>query len=570
MLRSSDHRNHSEARPSECITRATVTLLGLSYGEHDGGLQRSNESKAVSEILQQWGCGLLLADYGRDEEAAVASAFEKFVLSPPAPDLFEWASLSSATLLQLVDIHCQLAFRYLTDLSVIDGPPPAERLPPRNAARSLSVVRLLLDREAKWTGDTSSTISANTVAHFFFCAARLRASVSEFPSLSEECIESLPVIFDHFFRLCQQPTEQHLLAYVLPKAVSVALVSICADANSSSPQDVLPSLLLSPALTVLASLLTIVTDDHRLRLVLPTVLEGLMQTVDHVHVGTRLATLDILEYIKSRVPDALLPYASQLSDRLPAAMLWKDPPSTMRTIPLLDSILPALLPSDSPPPLVQEPPRTWHNASIAILSTVSHHVDASLIGKPDHHSGSDIAADHAMVASQLASVVVHTFRHRLLLYTSSFLTQMCKLFPRVASLAASSRVDRCHLTLVAAAIQSSLRYVWPRAHAHSARLIAACVEAVLETRCAKEPIRNSAQSAALAVVSGIGEVDASTIMLLVQNSERFARKYESLSQTVEFFREAEVILGGYVSNSTPVNQKLGSGTRFGPIVEEFF
>lgn len=568
---SGDNQGHS--RPSKRIKEATVKLLGLSYGEYDGGVLRAEQSAIIAEVIHLWTSGLLAADFGQPEVDATTAEFDHFMHSPPAPDLLDWSLVPIPTLNELITIHCTLASQFISNLSVADDPPPPERLPPQRAACAFAIVQRLLGHMASVVDDPVRLVaSTEAVSHFLYSAGRLRASVSEYSELGDTLCENIPSITKHFCLCYQQQSETNLMIHVLPSVVNVTASVVRSEAEMPSPHHALESLMLAPALASLAAMLKVVGNHNKLNSVTKTILDALLHTVDHVYAGSRVATLDLLSYLNSVVPNSFLAHASQLSERLPSAMLWRDPASTTRAVALLHDVLPNLS-GGNPPPLSQDPPKIWQAATSAMMKTLNHHVEGALTGGPGKDSESDTMADHADAAVSFAPLVIQTFRHRILLCAGAFFTDMARLLPRLVSLAASQRVAAYHLVSLSAAIETGISYAWARIPAYRSPLFAACVEAVLESRFANDTVQMSAQTSALTIVTALASVNPTPIIRLAANSRRVAEKYKSLAKAVDFLRDAEVIVQGLVPShkDDAINETNEEAEgNYGPLISQFY
>lgn len=564
-----------QTRPSERIKQATVQLLGLSYGEYDGGVLRKEQSAAVAEVLHLWTSGLLAADFGQPEVAAVTSEFDHFMHSHPAPDLIDWSIIPFPTFDQLIATHCSLVSKHLSDLSVADDSPPPERLPPRRAAHVLATIRLILHHfECIADNAIQPVASTEAVSYFLYSTARLRASVSDFPELDDTLCEDIPTITEHFCRRYQQRSESSLVVHVLPTVINVTALAVRKEADMPSPHHALQPLMLAPALASLGAILKVVGNHKKLNAVFTTVLDVLLNTVDHVYAGSRVATLDVLSYLNTVASSSFLAHAPQLSERLPSAMLWRDPASTTRAVTLLSEVLPTLLSGQNPPALSQEPPELWQTATKAMMKTLGHHVEAAVTGSRDKDCESDTMADHATAAATvLAPLVVQTVRHRLLLSAGVFFTHTARLFPRLVTLAASKRVTESHLASLSAAIETGISYAWVRVPANRGRLFAASVEAVLEARFANDGIQVSAQTAALTVITALASVNPIPVISLIENSKRVTEKYKSLARAADFLQDAEVAVQGLVplpKDNTTHEVCEESKSNCGPLVRQFY
>lgn len=566
--------NQGHARPSQRIKEATIKFLGLSYGEYDGGVLRAEQSANIAEVIHLWTSGLLAADFGQHEVDAVTTEFDHFMHSPSAADLLDWSLIPIPTLNELITAHCTLASQCISNLSVADDSPSPECLPPRRAARAFAIVQRILDHLASIVDDPVQLVtSTEAVSHFLYSAGRLRASVSEFTELGDTLCENIPSITKHFCHRYQQQSETNLIVHVLPSVINVTLSAIRAEAEMPSPHHALQSLMLASALASLAATLKVVGNHNRLNSVSKPILDTLLHTVDHVYAGSRVATLDLLSYLNSVVPNSFPGYATQLSERLPSAMLWRDPASTMRAVALLHDLLPNLLSGRNPPPLSQDPPKAWQTATSAMMKTLNHHVEGALTGGHEKDSESDAMADHATAAVSLAPLVIETLRHRSLLCAGVFFTDMARLLPRLVSLAASHRVAAHHLISLSAAIETGISYAWVRIPSYRSLLFAACVEAILEGRFANDTVQMSAHSAALTIVTALASVNPDSVIKLAANSKRVAKKYKSLAKAVDFLRDAELIVQGLVPplEDSAINEtNKEAKSNYGPLISQFY
>lgn len=576
--------------PSQTIQKAIVTLLGLSYGEHDGGVQRQQITDDLTVILDRWTSGLLAADHLSSEVASVTEAFQTLILSSASSKLLMWSRIPLNLIDDLTSLHWKLAVQHLTNLShdidteiTSEHPPSVPSLPVRRAAHTLKVALYLLDRTVDHDKQRRSAAVDKAPAFFVFTAVRMRISLRLYPHLSSEGAETtLSATFDHIVRMRRVTSTEQVISSILSPLISLVQKAIAYETTAPNPRDFLNPLALASCIDILYDIVNTVPDVNKLQTALPEILRILYPLIDHVHMGTRVSALDVLTILQERLPRlAFKTHLSKLCTHLPSALLWGDPPSSTRAIPLLFTLFSNSSTNtlERPPPLNVRASSVWQTALTAILKAVHYHIDQSFLihnaatfedeANDDAHdtdSSSHAYRDHAAAAAHLITLVTPFAQHRLLRYTKPWFDAISQFLLHVVKLVVDKALPLSSITSVSNAIVDSIAYTWCRCSAYRAPLFAAGVACIMEVRPADKETQLVTHAAVNSIISQLAVVDDNAVLKLTSASLHTARKYPSLQEAAKFLAKVEEDVSKSESKSFISEQ----ASKPGPFLNKIF
>lgn len=598
--------NASKTLPSEVLKGATVTLLGLSYGEHDGGSQRREICTAVAHVLEKWTSGLLAADYSAAEVNAVTDAFDDLMLSRDACTGFEWPLVPTPVLDHLVSMYWKLSVRRLderSDAVEAEAPlgiiPASEPLtdPVQRAVRALTVALAVLE-VASASGEGRRCAATATPAHFLFASTRLDESFEQYDLAFNTATQKvLKATRAHIQQQQRLPTAALLFSRAISSLARVATAAINVDTSRTDGHHALRAVKVAPAIAVLRRALDICLTVHdedvdrggivggsNVDNVVEALADLLVATrtcIDDMRSEFRVPALDVILMLHTRLPStALDAHANELIVALPSALLWCDVASTRRAAPLLATLAPATLRNHAhPPPLAEGAPSAWQGAMNALLSAAQHHVDQSMLrfsGQPQPSNytaldGNDTPVDHAIAAAIVLPLIPPLAQHRLVAYADSFIRAACKLLPRAAALARSACSIRAMLPpsavdMTADALCDGLARTWCRSPSLRAAAFGAALAAVMEVDDADDDIMSTVRAASRKVVMRLATIDAPTVDMLLDEARLLAMKYPSLYSAGSFLNNVKPA----VSQAVEQHARSLQRSQPGPLIRRFF
>lgn len=564
--------------PSNVIKQITITLLGLSYGEHDGGVQRKHVSNVLANILEKWSCGLLAVDLSAKEQEAIFDAFDEFILARPALNHFEWKIIHPNVLGDVVSMYWKRSLHHLKDRgcatvsqaandnSTENTVIPAEGLPVGRSLRALSVALIVFERVIA-LNNGSRCAGGDALAHFLFASFWLKEILTQYSLPNRDSVRDVLNRTHGLLQKAKHDTSLNdITARVARDIVRVASSSVRADADATDGERSRRLLRAVPALCGLHAFVEAIlkTDENRIVDLLPELLELLRENFDVPQQDLRIAALDTLGLLHNQLPYVVfVPYLSPLVTALPHAFLWHDVMSATRAAPLITAFASYTLPKAIPPPLAESAPREWDGAFSSLFAAMQRHVNACLLNRSftDAALLNDKPREHVYAAAVTLSVIPPLAQHRLITRVDEFMSSATKLLPCAAGFLCKDTVPFDVIVLTANAICDALAHAWCRAPALRASVFASVVAAVLEVREASDSVKKVVTDACQDIIVRLAIIDAHAVRFLIHNTRHTAEKRPSLRAVVHFLNSVNPAL--YAGSSK-------ERTSAGPLVRQFF
>lgn len=560
--------------PSDVLSRARITLHGLSFGEHDGGAERVAVSRAVGEVVRRVGVGLVRVENGPAELWRVLWELGQFCEDDVCVEGMEWGLVDVEGADDAAGVLWRAAAGAVRDVEEREGGDGVGRL--EEGASFLRAGCVLLEHAAG-APTRRARVAGDAVGDVLFAAVRVQLSATDFVSVErdrgivvEVCERALRLVCDMRRVAGTGDLAERVFVRDLFPLLGAALKA--EDTQFDAPA-ALAKARLVPTSAVLRFFVLLMSDTARLDDILSSVFALIFPLVEDVIVSRRLHALDMLQHVLNVASeDAVRFHASPLLSALRGALTWRDCASSLACFPLLPRAV-ALLharPSGRASAVHQRercfhldvsPSEAWSSTFRTALEVLLHHVDQR---RDEASEGVETVARVAIIIPQMAHA-------RLNLYMAVWLPLLSVLLQRVTTDICSGLLSlNLHADVVTAFVET-LRWGWPRATAYRDKVVNACVASVMEARHGSDDVRERVHQGVIKILmwfAKCGQVEE--LLMALKTLEEEASKYPSLSAAARLFADAQAGIAADVRESKDEREVNGTGGRFGLLVSQYF
>lgn len=508
----------TEALPSQLIDRASVLLLGLSFGEHDDGAQRRSISRKLADVINKWVSGFIAADFASDEVESTFKAFFKLLHSEGVSELIMWSEFPISDIDTLIHLHWVRAARNLIELPL----PPAK--PIELAVDSLSSAVKLLDFVG--SKDKRRSAAANTApAHLVFATTRLLLSTEEWQKREAERMESVcQKSLAHLLRMRRSQRKADLLSSLFQSVLPLIRLALKVDLNNLKPPYNVHCI--APISHVLHYLICEVTDQ-KLNDNAADVLAILRELIETVQEPIRVQALYTLSLLSCRIPlSSMQPIRT--CESLLSAIIWDDTPTSMKAIPLLAKLLPSVRVSDSDG-------QKYPAAVSKVVETIVRLMNTWESGMVNKEKA--LVLSNTEAAVELIGLVPPLLQELMIRHVE-WITALSGFSKRIATMVRCGDIQVSGITRVLQVLSDSVKWAWLRVDSFRKDVFEACLSVFMETKDMKESFLIRTEIKQLVIQLGkCGRVDQ--LLEIMEEVYQSSSGYDSLQSVVQLCQEIE-------------------------------